>query len=222
MFFIQDEKRPSLIINQKDKRKEHTAKIFNKFKHLLQLNIPCFFWDKKTFHQDQMVNSQNNYWFALSPQNVPIVMKIKHPVHIMVLGVVTSNSNIMSPLIVPHGLRLNMDAHINCLEEVVLPWIKRVTAGKKSLAMTLEPENKVFTIRKFLHSHHPNIWLPNSSDSNPFDYYMWGKAEQETNKTVQHQRWTEDKDTLFKKQGYDTFFKTNRPSKRLAEDSDVA
>ena len=49
----------------------------------------------------------------------------KHPVNIMVFGMVTSNGDVMPPFFFAHGLRLNTEAYIKCLEEVVLPWIKR-------------------------------------------------------------------------------------------------
>ena len=77
-----------------------------------------------------MVNSQNNCWLALSSQDVPIVMKTKHLVHVMVFGVVTSNGDVLPPFISPHSLRLN----IKCLEEVELSWIERVAAGNLRLA----------------------------------------------------------------------------------------
>ena len=38
----------------------------------------------------------------------------------MVFGVVTSDGDVMPPFIFPHGLRLNMEANIKCLEELVL------------------------------------------------------------------------------------------------------
>ena len=44
-----------------------------------------------------MVNSKKNCWLPLSPQDVP-----KHPVHIIVFGMVTSDGNIMLPLILTH------------------------------------------------------------------------------------------------------------------------
>ena len=37
----------------------------------------------------------------------------------MVFGEVTSNDDIMSPVIFPHGSRLNMEAYIKSLEVVV-------------------------------------------------------------------------------------------------------
>ena len=50
--------------------------------------------------------------------------------NIIVFGVVTSDGNIIPPFIFLHGPRLNPKASIKCLEEVVLPWIIRVTTGK--------------------------------------------------------------------------------------------
>ena len=48
-------------------------------------------------------------------------MKTKHPVYIMVFGVVTSDRDTMPPFIFPHGLTLNTEAaYIKYLEEVVL------------------------------------------------------------------------------------------------------
>ena len=55
------------------------------------------FSDEKTFYQDQMVISQNNHQLALSPQDVPLVMNTKYPVHIMVFGVVTSSGDVIPP-----------------------------------------------------------------------------------------------------------------------------
>ena len=41
-----------------------------------------------------------------------ILMKIKHPVHRMVFGVVTSDGDIMPSFIFPYGLRLKMKIYI--------------------------------------------------------------------------------------------------------------
>ena len=73
-----------------------------------------------------MVNSQNNYWLALSSQDILILMKIKLPVHIMVFGQVTSDGDPMPPPISPHGLRLNMES--KSLEEVMLALVERVAS----------------------------------------------------------------------------------------------
>ena len=43
-------------------------------------------------------------------------MKAKHPVHIMVFRVVTSNGYIMTLFIFHQGLTVNMEANIKCLD----------------------------------------------------------------------------------------------------------
>ena len=95
----------------KDERKYHTAKLLNKLKHPLPLNMLWSFSDEITFRQDQMVNSQNNHWLAPSPQDVLVLIKTKYPVH-MVFKMVTSNGDIIPPFIFPSSLRLNTDANI--------------------------------------------------------------------------------------------------------------
>ena len=57
-----------------------------------------------------------------------IVMKTKHPVHIMVFGVVSCDGDVMPPFIFLHGLNLNIEAYIKCLQKIVLLWIERVAA----------------------------------------------------------------------------------------------
>ena len=126
-------------------------------------------------------------------------MKTKHPVHIRVFGMVTSNGNVMPPFIFPHGL--NMGAYIKSLGEVV-PWMKRVAAGRSCIwhgNRTLHHAKKAgkfqfWMCENFCNHITPNIWLPNSPDCNLFDYCVrccWVRDQQNS---VQHHRWTENKD----------------------------
>ena len=50
-------------------------------------------------------------------------MKTKYPVHITMFGVVISDGDVKLPLIFLHGLRLNTEAYIKYLEELVPPWV---------------------------------------------------------------------------------------------------
>ena len=50
-------------------------------------------------------------------------MNTKHRVYIM-FGVVTSDDDVMYLFIFPRGLRLNTEAYIKSMEEVVLSWIE--------------------------------------------------------------------------------------------------
>ena len=43
---------------------------------------------------------------------------------------VISNGDVMPPFIFPRSLRLNMEAYIKCLKELVLSWIKRVVVER--------------------------------------------------------------------------------------------
>ena len=100
-----------------------------------------------------------NRWLALSSQDVQIVLKIKHPVHIVVFGVVTSDGDVILPFIFLHGLRFNTLTYIMYLEAVVLPWNERMAAGRsyvwqQDFAMPYKQENPVLAIRKFLRLHH--------------------------------------------------------------------
>ena len=60
-------------------------------------------------------------------------MKTKHLEHIKLLLVVISDDDVMWPLIFLHGIRLNMEAHIKCLEKVMLVCTKMVTAERPDI-----------------------------------------------------------------------------------------
>ena len=115
------------IIAMKDKRKDRT---FEETQASSQIEHALVFSDEKNFYSDQMINSQNNRWLYLTPQDLLILMKTKHWVHIIVFGVITSDNDVIPPFIFPNGLRLNIKAYIKCLEEVMVSCIKRVTGGR--------------------------------------------------------------------------------------------
>ena len=142
-----------------------------------------FFQMRKIFCQVQMLNSQNNCWLALSPQDGLIMMKTKNPVHIMVFGVVTSSGNDMSEFIFLHSLRVNIGLK-SCPEVIVLlgpsGWsLEDIMAGNR----TQKQENLVLTIWKFLGSHHSNIWPSNFPECNPLDH-VWSVVEWKTKETL--------------------------------------
>ena len=83
----------------------------------------------------------------------------KHPVHIIVFGVVTNDGIYMPPFIFPHGFRLNTEPETKSLEELVLAWIEKV-AVKRSYAwqqnsVPYQHENPVFPVKNFLRPNHP-------------------------------------------------------------------
>ena len=62
--------------------------------------------------QNVCVNSHNKLYACSVPT--------RSPVHIMVFGVASSDSNFIPPLVFSYGLRFNTEDYINCLEEVTL------------------------------------------------------------------------------------------------------
>ena len=107
------------MMEKKEKRNDRTCELLNKHKHPLQPNMFWFFSDEKCFYQHQMGNLQNNHWFSLSSQNVRILMKTKHRAHIIVVGVVSGDDDLMPSFIFPYDFTLNIDTYIKCLLTVV-------------------------------------------------------------------------------------------------------
>ena len=103
------QKRNGQFLSQamKNKKNDRTVKLFNKLKH--PSNRIYFGFSQKNSCRCQMVNSLNDGWFTLSTQYVRIEMKTKHPVYMMVFGMVTSNGDVIPPFIFPHGFRLQAE-----------------------------------------------------------------------------------------------------------------
>ena len=123
-----------------------------------------------------MVNSQNKHWLALSRQDVLTVMKTKHSILIMVFEVLINDGDVIFPFIFPHGCRLNMEAYIKSMEEVVLSWIERVAAGRlyiwqRDCTIPYKQENPVLAVSTFLQLPNPQLWLPNSLGC--YCYYIY-------------------------------------------------
>ena len=92
----------------KDKMKDHAG--LNKLELPIQPYLLWFFSDGKNFCQDK-INLQNNHWLALSQQDVLILMRNKHFVHIIVYGVITSNGDVI-PLF--QTIQFSMSTQFDC------------------------------------------------------------------------------------------------------------
>ena len=98
----------------KNKQEDHPEKFWNKLKHLLLINMLYLFLRLEHFYSDQMVNSQNNFWLILSPQDLPSVMKTKQ-FNMIEFGVVISDAVLIAPLTFLLSIRLNTEAYIKWL-----------------------------------------------------------------------------------------------------------
>ena len=96
-----------------------------------------------------------------------IVRKTKHPVHIMVFGVITGDGNIIPLFIFSYGLRLNTEAYIAWIMRLVAERIyiwqqdsaqtccwKELHLTEGHCVMPHKLENLVLVVRKILRPHH--------------------------------------------------------------------
>ncbi|UYV77941.1 hypothetical protein LAZ67_15002969, partial [Cordylochernes scorpioides] len=176
-----------LTENMKNNRKGKAAALLNNLKHD-SFGMLRFFSDEKNFDVDQKVNPRNDRWICKDPSEIPVVMHTKFPASVMVLGVISSEGDVMPPHFFEKGLRMNADTYINVLESVVKPWMDMVAAGRKYVfQQDSAPAHKAKKTQSWLTlnvpSHWgPDIWPPNSPDCNPLDYYVWGVVERDVNK----------------------------------------
>ncbi|UYV78315.1 hypothetical protein LAZ67_16000938 [Cordylochernes scorpioides] len=177
-----------LTENMKNNRKGKAAALLNNLKHD-SFGMLRFFSDEKNFDVDQKVNPRNDRWICKDPSEIPVVMHTKFPASVMVLGVISSEGDVMPPHFFEKGLRMNADTYINVLETVVKPWMDMVAAGRKYVfQQDSAPAHKAKKTQSWLTlnvpSHWgPDIWPPNSPYCNPLDYYVWGVVERDVNKT---------------------------------------
>ncbi|UYV75516.1 hypothetical protein LAZ67_13000463 [Cordylochernes scorpioides] len=120
-----------LTKNMKNNRKGKAAALLNNLKHD-SFGMLRFFSDEKNFDVDQKVNPRNDRWICKDPSEIPVVMHTKFPASVMVLGVISSEGDVMPPHFFEKGLRMNADTYINVLETVVKPWMDMVAAGRKA------------------------------------------------------------------------------------------
>ncbi|UYV82887.1 hypothetical protein LAZ67_22001238 [Cordylochernes scorpioides] len=176
-----------LTENMKNNRKGKAAALLNNLKQD-SFGMLRFFSDEKNFDVDQKVNPKNDRWICKDPSEIPVVMHTKFPASVMVLGVISSEGDVMPPHFFEKGLRMNADTYINVLETVVKPWMDMVAAGRKYVfQQDSAPAHKAKKTQSWLTlnvpSHWgPDIWPPNSPDCNPLDYYVWGVVERDVNK----------------------------------------
>jgi hypothetical protein len=93
----------------KDRRLEKAKLMLNKLKNPAANNQLIFFSDEKNFSQDQKVNKKNNRWLCADISDIPVVMVIKFPATVMILGVVSNEGDMMPPHIFAKGLKINTE-----------------------------------------------------------------------------------------------------------------
>lgn len=172
----------------RENRVIRARRLLNKLKHPEEPGILWFFSDEKNFVQDQKVNRRNDRWLCQTAGEVPTVMHTKFPASVMVLGVVSSEGDVMPPFFFRQGLRVNAASYTEVLETVVKPWMDGVARGRPYVfQQDSAPSHTAHTTQEWMatnfHDHvTPNMWPPSSPDVNPLDYYVWGVVERESNR----------------------------------------
>jgi hypothetical protein len=78
---------------------------------LIRLKAPTennqliFFSEEKNFSQDQKINRKNNSWMCSDISEVPIMMAMKFPSTVMVLGVISKGGGGVMPPLFSKGLK---------------------------------------------------------------------------------------------------------------------
>ncbi|UYV71917.1 hypothetical protein LAZ67_9001141 [Cordylochernes scorpioides] len=149
-----------LTENMKNNRKRKVAALLNNLKHD-SFGMLRFFSDEKNFDVDQKVNPRNDRWICKDPSEIPVVMHTKFPASVMVLGVISSEGDVMPPHFFEKGLRMNADTYINVLETVVKPWMDMVAAGRKYVfQQDSAPAHKAKKTQSWLTLNVPSHWGP--------------------------------------------------------------
>ncbi len=108
---------------------------------------------------DRSHNCQNSRWICQDPADVPVVFRSKNPAGVMVLGVISSEGNIMPPHFFPQGLKVNQDMYLDVLRDVVVPWMKEVAIGRKfTFQQDSAPAHKAKKVQEWLLASVPHFW----------------------------------------------------------------
>ena len=89
-----------------------------------------FFSDEKMFVVDPKINRKNDRWLAEDPEEVPVIGKSKCPASVHVLGVVSSEGDVMPPHFFDQGQRVTREVYLSALDRVVKPWMTQVANGR--------------------------------------------------------------------------------------------
>ncbi len=89
-----------------------------------------FFSDEKNFFQDRVVNRHDDRWICAESSELPVVMRAKYPSHLMMLGVVSNEEDVMAPHIFESGFRLSAQDYLDVMCTDILLWIKCVAGGR--------------------------------------------------------------------------------------------
>ena len=140
--------------------------------------------DEKSWFVDSAKNQQNDRFLAYCRDEVPDKHRSTKPVSAMMLGVVGSDGQVMPPLWMEKGAKVDSKIYIANLEKVKV-WLDETYTkrGKKYVFMqdgapSHTSEKTITWMEKnFPDFWRPEEWPPYSPDCNPLDFNIWGFVE---------------------------------------------
>ena len=148
-----------------------------------------FFSDEKIFTVDAKVNRRNDRWLAHDSEDVPVVARTKFPASVHVLGVVSSDGDIMPPHFFKKDENITKEVYVQVLSTVVKPWMETIASGRSYVfQQDGAPAHTSHLVQNWLSDNvdmfwSKEFWPPNSPDLNPLDYYVWSVVERASNKS---------------------------------------
>ena len=124
---------------------------------------------------------------SASPEEVPIVMHSKYLAHIMMLGIVSSDGDVMEPVFILDGLHLGANRYVRLLDEHVKTLMDMVASEKppydfnRTLVLPQGHDHPGLALKNVPYHWSPHLWPPSSPNCNPLDYFVWGVLESEVN-----------------------------------------
>jgi len=76
------------------------------------------------------INWRNDRWLAHDPEDVPIIARTTCPTNVHVLGVVSSEGDVMPPNFFKNKKTVIKEVYVNVLASVVKPWMETVASGR--------------------------------------------------------------------------------------------
>ena len=109
----------------------------------------------------------------------PPIMRTKHPVTTMSLGIVCSDSKVMPLYWFPKGLRMGATDYLKVMEEVMKPWLNENYPGGNYVWQQDDPwTHTAIKTQKWCTDNLTNFWIKEIWPSsflylNPLDYNIW-------------------------------------------------
>ena len=156
-----------------------TKKLLNNLMHPFEPGIIWFLSNEKNFCQDRLHTIQKNRWFVYNQCGTPCIIKSKFSKTVMVFGCVSWEGDVKSLHIFEQGLRLYSNCNVKLLETLVKLWLEMVAVGRPYVwQQDLVPchtskKGQKWLLENFYDFTLCNIWLLNSTNCNPINYYVW-------------------------------------------------